>query len=128
MCITESLCCTAEVNTTLYINCIPIKKNYFCFNMCSRTLCPCQTVFTSAKMIILSLFKFFSPSVNILEYIIFMHICKPTRESNGVRQWMFKKVTKNKGPWKDILKFQMWISLTFGQGCKFTSVVNYSVL
>ena len=35
ICITESLCCTPEMNTTLEINCTPIKvklkkrKNYF---------------------------------------------------------------------------------------------------
>lgn len=73
----------------------------------------CQAGFKLAKIIFL--LTFFSSSVNILEYTIFMHICKSTRQSIRVRQWMLKKVTK------EHLKISDVISFRFEQGGTFNA-------
>lgn len=82
-------------------------------------LLPCQTGSKSSKRIPFYLFKVFRLSVNILEYVIFIHTCKSTRQSFVENDECLKRQQKN------ILNFQILVSLTFGQRCKLNSVINY---
>ena len=62
-------------------------------------------------MIIFYLYKFFSPSVNILEYIILTHICKFVKQSLCVRQRMLKKATKEHLQFSDMSFPHIWIRM-----------------